>query len=732
VRNLARWCFRHRWTVLIAWIVAVIVIGGIGNAIGSKYANNFSFPQTDSGDAVKLLQSAFPSQAGGSDQLVFQARTGKLEDPAIRSSVTGMLAKLDHLPYVANTTSPFGPRGEISKDGTIGLGTVNWTVQDNDVPKAAAQRVIDTAQSINGPDVRVELNGSAIENVVTKDTQSTSDILGIAFALVIMCVAFGSILLPLLPLLSALLAIGVGTSINDALTHVMSIPSFAPIVAVLVGLGVGIDYALFIVTRYRNELKAGRSPEDAVVLALDTAGRAVLFAAITVCIALLGMFALGVSFLYGVAVSAALVVALTMFASITLLPAMLGFIGLKALRRKDRAAVAAHEVVPSPPGFWDRWAKFIEGRSRILAVFALGAIVVIALPFFSLNLGLSDAGNDPANSTTRQAYELLSEGFGPGFNGPLELVGEIHGPTDLAHFSRLVDEVRTQPGVVTASPVIQSPSGQVAIATVYPTTAPEDVATANLLKHLRSSVVPPAVAGSSLVVHIGGATALGVDFAHVISEKLPFFVGIVVVLAFLLLTAVFRSLLIPVTASLMNLLSIGAALGVMTAAFQFGWGKTLLSLSEKGPIDVFIPVLLFAILFGLSMDYEVFLVSRMHEEWTKRHDNRAAITAGQAQTGRVITAAAIIMIFVFASFIFGGSRVVKEVGIGFASAILVDAFLIRTILVPALMHTFGRYNWWLPRWLDRVLPRLNVEGSEQPEPPEPPAREKVGVGPSPD
>jgi putative drug exporter of the RND superfamily len=718
VNKLARWCFHHRWTVLITWVVAVILVAGIGHSAGSKYANNFTFPKTDSGDALNLLKSSFPSQAGGSDQIVIQAKSGKLTDPATEAAVTAMLKKVETLPQVAGTTSPYSARGEISKDGTIGLGAVNWTVQDNNVDKSSADAVIKAAQSIDSSSVQVQLDGNAITNATTKSGQGLSDILGIGFALVIMIFAFGSLLLPLLPLLSALLAIGIGSSVDELLTHVLSIPSFAPIVAVLVGLGVGIDYALFILTRHRNELKAGRSPEEAAVLALDTAGRAVFFAGITVCIALLGMFALGVSFLYGVAVSAALVVALTMLASITLLPAMLGFVGMKALRPNDRATLAATGYIPPSPGFWERWARFIEGRSRILAVFALGVIVVVALPFFSMHLGLSDSGNNPKNSTTRQAYNLLAKGFGPGFNGPLELVAEIHGAADLTHFNQLTAAIKTEPGVVAVSSTTVSPNGDVAIANVYPTTAPENVATSNLLRRLRDTAVPEAEAGSSLVVHIGGATALGVDFSHVISQKLPFFVGIVVVLAFLLLACVFRSLVIPLTASIMNLLSIGGALGVMTAAFQYGWGKTILSLSENGPIDVFVPVLLFAILFGLSMDYEVFLVSRMHEEWVKTGDNREAVTEGQAQTGRVITAAAIIMIFVFGSFIFGGSRVIEEVGVGFASAIFLDAFVIRTVLVPALMHSFGRYNWWLPDWLDRILPRLNIEG-ETPPPIEP-------------
>jgi putative drug exporter of the RND superfamily len=725
VSNLARWCFRHRWAVLAGWIIALVIMGGVSQAVGSKYSNNFSLPKTDSSSALDLLKSSFPAQSGDSDQIVVQVKTGTLNDPATKATVVRMLNKVATLPGVTATNTPY-QGGEISKSQTIGLATVNFDKLAQNIPKAQVQAVIKEAQSINGAKFNVQLGGQAVEQAESTQTQGTSEGAGIVFAFIIMVLAFGSLLLPLLPLLSAVLAIGVGTSIDGLLTHVIGIPSFGPILAVLVGLGVGVDYALFIVTRHRKELRAGRSPEEAAVRALNTSGRAVFFAGITVCIALLGMFALGVSFLYGVALSAALVVALTMATSITLLPAMLGFIGLKALRPKDRAALAANGFIPSPPGFWSRWATFIEGRSKILSIFALGLIVVVALPFFSLRLGLSDAGNDPVSSTTRQAYNLLAKGFGPGFNGPLELVGEIHDPSDVAKFNQLVSEVKTVPGVVTVAPTRTSPSGQVVIANVYPTTGPEDVKTSALLHTLRGTSIPQAEAGSSLVVHVGGTTAVGTDFSHVLSSKLPFFVGIVVLLAFILLACVFRSLVVPLTASIMNLLSIGAALGVMTATFQYGWGKSLLSLPEAGPIDVFVPVLLFAVLFGLSMDYEVFLVSRMHEEWTKTGDNRRSVTVGQAETGRVITAAAIIMIFVFGSFIFGGQRVIEEVGVGFASAILLDAFIIRTVLVPALMHSFGRSNWWLPGWLDRILPRLNVEGDT--EAPEPPAREKVGAG----
>jgi RND superfamily putative drug exporter len=483
---------------------------------------------------------------------------------------------------------------------------------------------------------------------------------------------------------------------------------------------VGIDYALFIVTRHRKGLLQGLSVEESAVAALNTSGRAVFVAGITVCIALLGMFILEVAFLYGVALSAALVVALTMAASLTLLPALLGFFGVKVLRRSERRSLVEHGAEPDEPtGAWARWAKYIGSRPGPLGVVALALIAVLALPFFSMRLGLSDAGNDPAKTTTRHAYDLLAKGFGPGFNGPFTLVSEAHSPADITHFEQLLSDMKADPDVASVGPAIPNPTGTAIIGILYPRTAPQDQATVNLLSRLRHTDIPQAEAGSSLQVHVGGVTAGGTDFSHILSEKLPEFVGVVVLLAFLLLGLVFRSLVIPLTAAVMNLLSIGAAFGVMTATFQYGWGTSLLGLTKNGPIDVFVPVLMFAVLFGLSMDYEVFLVSRMHEEWVHSHDNRIAVERGQAETGRVITAAALIMIFVFASFIFGGQRVIEEVGIGFASAILLDAFVLRTVLVPALMHLFGRANWWLPGWLDRILPTLHVEPADLVTPSEP-------------
>ncbi len=707
--SLARWCFHHRRIVLSLWLVALIGFGAVDRAVGSAYANNFSLPATDSSRALDILRTNFPAQAGDTEQIVIQAKDGTLNDPATKAEVTAMLGKVAQLPHVRAVTSPYELGGQISKDGTIGLATVYLDALAQNVPKGAVTALINTAKSVNGAALNVQLGGNAIENS-EQNRQSSSEGLGVIFALIILFFAFRrSFLCALLPLLSALMAIGVGTSIVGLLTHVFAVPQFGPILATLVGLGVGVDYALFIVSRHRTGLLGGRSPEEAAVTALNTSGRAVFFAGIIICIALLGMFALQVSFLYGVALSATLVVALTMLASLTLLPAMLGFYGMKALRRGERRRLEQQgPQLEREQGFWLRWAERLEGRAPILSVVALAVIVVLALPFFSLRLGLTDAGNDATSSTTRQAYDLLAKGFGPGFNGPLQVVGQINNPGDSAKFAAYVESLQGKPGVAAVVPPRASPNGKAEVAIVFPSTAPQDAQTTQLLHALRRAV-PDAEAGSTLNIHVGGVTAIGEDFSHILASKMPQFVGVVVILAFLLLMVVFRSLLVPLVASVMNLLSIGAALGVMTAAFQFGWGKPLLGFTKAGPIEVFLPVLMFAILFGLSMDYEVFLVSRMHEEWVRTGDSQRAVTVGQAETGRVITAAALIMILVFLSFIFGGQIVIKEVGLGFAAAIFVDAFVIRTVLVPSLMHVFGAANWWLPKWLDRILPRLHVE-----------------------
>ena len=725
----ARWCFRHRWVVLALWLVALVASFGAGRAAGTNFSTKFSLPNAPSARALTLLQKDFPAASGSADQIVLWTTSGTVRAPAVQARASKMLAQVADLPHVRTVASPYGATGagQISKNGQVAFATVTFDAQSQNVPKSAAQAVIRTAQAAHGDGLQVALGGTDIENA-ERQSSSSSTLEGIVFALLVLGVAFGALFAAVLPLITALMAIVIGYSLTGLLSHVFSVASFATILGVLIGLGVGVDYSLLIITRHRNAIKAGASPEDAAVGALNTAGRAVLFAGITVCIALLGQFALGLSFLYGIAVSAALTVVLTMLASLSLLPALLGFLGTKVLSRRQRARLAADGPVgEATTGFWFRWATMIERHAKLPALLTAVAVVVIALPILSLHLGLDDAGSDPPGSTTLLAYDQLAKGFGPGFSGPLQLVAQLPSTGDTAPFTALTAELSTEPGVVSVSPARLSPNGQVATANLYPSTSPQSTQTTALLNRLRNNVIPKAQAGTGMTVLVGGATAIQTDFAAALSSKLILFIGVVVLLGFLLLMAVFRSLLIPLVASVMNLLSVAAALGVMNAVFEWGWGKSLLSIHATAPDEVFVPVLMISILFGLSMDYEVFLVSRMHEEWVRTGDNRRAVTVGQTATGRVITAAALIMILVFGSFALGDSVVIKQFGLGLAAAILIDAFIVRTVLVPALMHLFGRGNWWLPDWLDRILPQLNVEGADKAIPPAP-APEPVGAG----
>src|SRR6516164_878529 len=690
--GFARWCFLHRKTVLAVWLMALIGFIGVSRLTGSAFSNGASLPGTDSAKALQVLMRDFPAQAGDSDQIVVQARHGTLRSPAAKTAVTSMLARVARLPDVRSVVSPYGPGGQISTDGTIGLATVNLNAQVQNIPSSDVTRLISTAESADSSLLNVQLDGAAIENAMPAGTDYASVLLGIVLALVVLFFAFRrSVFGALLPVISALVGIAAGSYIVNILTHVISIASWVPEVAFLVALGVGVDYALFVVSRHRNELLAGQTPEDAAVTALNTSGRAVLLAGLTVCAALLALLALPDPTLPGVAVNVSLVVGLTMLASLTLLPAMLGFLGPKVLRRAERRMLAQDgRQVEQAGTFWLRWAEGLGRRPLIPAV------------------------------------AVLAKGFGPGFNGPLDVVGQVNGPGDRARFAAFTASARSQPGVAGIAPPVLSPNGKAEVAEVYPATGPQDAATTTLLDRLRAEV-PQAEAGSTLVVHIGGTTAENEDYTHDLSAKLPQFLAVVVGLAFILLAIVFRSLLIPLVASIMNLLSFGVALGVMTAAFQFGWGKPVLGFSQAGPTTFWIPAIMFAILFGLSTDYEVFLISRMHEEWTLTGDNKRAVIRGQAETGRVITAASLIMILVFASFIIGGQMPIQQIGLGFAAAIFIDAYLIRTVLVPSVMHMLGRANWWLPAWLDRILPRLYVEPAELITPK--PLREPTVVGP---
>jgi RND superfamily putative drug exporter len=720
VRNVARWSFKHRYTVVAIWIVALFGLNAIKGAVGTSTSNNFRLPHTDSFDAVALLQRDAPKQSGDTEQIVINAKAG-LTDPAVRAQVQALFAKVLRQPHVSSIASPYSARGasQIAPSGQIAFANVTFDQTPDKIGDSAGKAFTNVVTGASGKTVEFELEGQLAKAGSQNRSSSIGLPIGFLTALIVLFLVFGTLLAALLPLLTAGVALGAGTAVVGLISNVMSMADFSTELALLIGLGVGVDYALFIVTRYRQAMLRGISREDAVVEALDTSGRAVMFAGMIVCIAMLGMFALGVSFLYGVAVAASVVVAFTVVTALTLLPAMLSAFGNRTLRRKERKQIAGQQFAVSDESpLWARWTAMMAKQPALFAGGAALLMIVIALPFLSMRLGSADSGSDPSGTTTRKAYDLLAKGFGPGYNGPLQLVAAIDSAQQFKQFKHVYAAVRATPDVVggTIPRFIAGHGGRpgVGLVNVYPKGSPQDASTSDLVDHLRATVVPAAERGSGLHVLISGNTAIFEDFAGVLTNKLPLFIGIVVALSFLLLMCVFRSVLIPATAALMNLLSTGAALGIVTAIFQLGWFGSLLGIDKTGPIEAFLPVLMFPILFGLSMDYEVFLVSRVYEEWHRRGDNREAVTHGLSATGRTITAAAAIMVLVFGAFVLGGERVIELFGIGLASAVLLDALIVRSVVVPGVMLLLGERNWWLPAAFDRVIPHLKVEGEARP------------------
>jgi RND superfamily putative drug exporter len=723
---LARWCFRHRLAVLVLWTVALAGLAAAGSAAKSSYNSSFSVPGSGSAKAVALLQKQFPAQSGDQDTIVWRAARGTVRDGGPRQTMTATLAKIARLPEVASVSSPYRPGGalQISKDGRTAYALVNFTAQANALSTADINRVITAARAAGSPALNVEMTGQATDTANQPKLSSTV-IAGIVGAAVILFIAFGSLLAMALPLLTALFGLGCGLMAISLLSHGLSIAQLAPNLSILIGLGVGTDYALFIVTRHRRGLMRGLSPAEAAITALNTSGRAVLVAGATVCVALLGMLVLGVSYLTGVAIAAALVVLLTVASATTLLPALLGILGLRVLSRRQRRELTAHGPEPAAvtSGLWARWARVVERRPGQLSLLAAAVMIILAIPVGSLRLGHADDGTLPATMTSRQAYDMLAAGFGPGFNGPLQLVAELRSPRDAAALGSLAAAVRSTPDVAAVAAVPARPGAVVAVLQVYPASAPDAAATSSLITRLRSRVIPAAESRTTMTVYVAGATATFDDFASLLNSKLPLFITVIIALGLVLLLVAFRGFGVPATAAVMNLLSAGASFGVVVAIFQWGWGLRAMGLGAAGPVESFLPVLTLSVLFGLSMDYQVFLVSRIHEEWVHTGDNRRAVRRGQADTGRVITAAAAIMICVFMAFALGGQRVIAEFGISLVAAVALDAFVIRAVLVPSLMHLLGRANWWLPAWLDKRLPHLSVEPAGDPRVPEPAAQQ---------
>jgi putative drug exporter of the RND superfamily len=712
MRRFATWCTGHRKTVILSWIVALVGIGMLSGSVGSDFSEDFKLPASDSQEAFDLLEQKFPAQSGDTATIVYKAQGG-VEAPSVKREMEGVFVTVDKVPHVSEVASPYKEdgAGAISEDGEIAYATVQFDTTTEELETADIERVMTAAQGASGDGLQVEVGGQPIEEVRAEEEGDSSFAVGLLAAIVILLLTFGSVVAMGLPLVTALFALGVGLSVVTLGTHVFDTAEFAPQLAAMIGLGVGIDYALFILTRFRNGLDEGMESRDAAIAAIDTAGRAVLFAGVTVIIALMGMLLLGLSFLYGVAMAAAIAVLFTMIAALTLLPALLTLAG----RRVDKLRIPGlgeRRASTAEDTRWFRWSREIQRRPVLSALLSGGLLLLLCIPTLSLRLGSNDAGTDPVGTTTREAYDLLAKGFGPGFNGPFSIVASLPSKGDDKALTELSKTLEGEEGIADTTPVMLNPAENTGVFQVYPTTSPQSEQTTELLDHIRDEVIPPVEEQTGARVHVGGITAIFEDFGTAIADKLPLFIGVVVLLSALLLMAVFRSVLVPLKAVLMNLLSIGAAFGLIVAVFQWGWGASLIGVDSTGPIISFFPIFLFAIVFGLSMDYEVFLMSRIHEEWENSHDATQAVTRGLALTGRVITAAAAIMVTVFASFMIGDDRIIKLFGLGLAAAVFIDAVIIRSVLVPALMQLFGERAWWLPSWLDRILPRLHVEPAE--------------------
>ncbi|MBF6557317.1 MAG: MMPL family transporter [Acidimicrobiales bacterium] len=691
--------------MLIVWLVALVASNVFAQMAGSAFSNNLTGGKQE---VQQILDANFLNQAGSPAQVVITTTT-PFSDGANRARTARLVAALRPLAHVSAAVSPFSPEGatQNSRNGHVAYVRVQFDELAGNLPTAAIKTVVSTAESFKAPGYQVVIGGQAV-GLVAGAKPGSSEGIGILAAIIIMLLAFGSVVAMGLPIITALFGIAIGFAVLDLLSHVVTTPVFAPQIMAMIGLGVGIDYALFVVTRYRQGLAEDREPREAIALSLATSGRAVVFAGTTVIFSLLGLFLLQLAFMRGLAIGAIAAVVLVMTAAVTLLPAMLGFSG-RAIDKLHVPGLLRSAAEPSARGFWYRWSRTVQRHPVVGAIAALLVLVCLALPLFSMRLAFTDAGNDPPNITTRQAFDALATGFGPGFNGPLVIAAQV--PADQhAAVARLDTALKNTQGVAFVSPAQFSRSGSAAVIIAYPTTSPQSAQTEALVQTLRDQVIPGITTGTGVHALVGGETAGSVDASSYLSSRLPWVIGAVLLLSFLLLMAVFRSLAIPVKAVIVNLLSVGAAYGVIVAVFQWGWLGGFIGIGATGPIDPWIPLMMFTILFGLSMDYEVFLLSRMREEWRLTHDNSSAVADGLAKTARVITAAAAIMICIFGSFVIGDPlHVLKIFGLGLAASILIDATLVRMVLVPSVMELIGDRNWWMPSWLDRVVPHLGIE-----------------------
>jgi putative drug exporter of the RND superfamily len=699
--SLADIAYRRRGRMVLAWIVATIVLIGLGSALKGEYHADYNTPGSESKAASDLTEREFGGYSGQEIYVVWKDPQGA-QGPATKQRMNAFFKQAEEVEHVGKR-API----RVSKDGTIATSTLPLNVPGWEVKKKQGEQLIAAAEDNSGAGLEIKLGG---EPIYAAQGQTSPEGLGFLGAAIVLLIAFGSLVAAGLPLVIALFGLGITSAgLIALLANVIDVPNWTTAVSGLIGIGVGIDYALLVLTRFRAAMKSGKDRHDAVVEAVSTAGRSVIIAGCTVVIAVLGLFLTGLPYMYGVAISASLAVLVVMLAAITLLPALLSYLGPRVDRLRipflGRSLDAAEDG-ESPAA---RWSHAVQRRPWTAAIVATAILLALAAPALGMRLGFPDAGNDEPDTMTRQAYDLISEGFGPGANGPLVIATELPQTGGPAAIDGLAAQLRETEGVAYVPPPRFNSKGTAAIVTVIPTTSPQDSATSDLVDHLRGTVVPEALSGSGVVAKLGGVTPALEDQSEFITGRLPIFIGAVVALSFLLLLVAFHSPLISLKAAVMNLLSVSAAYGVMTLVAQGGAVGELIGIDHEVPIAPFMPVMMFAILFGLSMDYEVFLVSRIREEYLKDGNTRRAVADGLARTARVITAAAAIMVVVFLSFVASPEVFLKLFGIGLAAAIFLDATLVRMVLVPAVMQLLGSRNWWIPNWLERALPRIDVE-----------------------
>ncbi|HTZ64874.1 MAG TPA: MMPL family transporter [Solirubrobacteraceae bacterium] len=747
--RLAQFCIRHRFAVLAVWLIVTIAVVALSHALGETTSENLALPGTDSQRATDTLERSFPDQAHGTSPIVLHARNGKLTEAKYADAVDQAAAAVAKAPHVASVVNPLTPQGAsaLSKDQKTGYLSVTLAVSPGELSVEEAQQIIDAADPAKAAGLQVETGGQ-LGQKVSKPATESSELIGIAAAMVILTLTFGTVVAMLLPILNAIVALLLSLAIVRLLGHVMTVPSVAPTLATMIGLGVGIDYALFIVTRHLRGLDDGLELRESVARAAAISGGAVFFAGGTVTIALVSLAVAGIPLVTTMGLMAGVAVVVAVLAALTLLPAGLAISDahIRSLRVRTPPPASAART-----GVWAKWANGIARRPALAGLAALAILIPLTIPLLSLNLGQQDIGALSTSTTARRAYDLLAENFGPGANGPLTITVTLGTPampsssgassagssgaassasaapssssaasqaaqqdpraTD-PRLQKLQKDVAATSGVASVTPYQIDKAGTAAYFNAIATTAPSDTATAQLVERLRSSTIPSAEAGTDMTAHVGGSTAGYVDLASRISDKLPLQILVVIALSFVLLIIALRTVVVPAQAAVMNLLSIGASYGVLTAVFQYGWLSGLIGLEGSVPIVSYVPLFMFAVLFGLSMDYEVFLVSQIEEHAHAGEDNRDSVVSGLVTSARVITAAALIMAFVFGSFVLNGDPTVKQFGVGLAVAVILDASVVRCLLVPSLMLMMGRLNWWMPRWLDRAVPDINLEGAQ--------------------